>query len=97
MKKLVVLFLFSIAGFQSVDSQAQNYSSAGCRAYTTCPNGGTIWCQTYGYSYAGMASGSRCYWNVVPYYSVECGGYTQSKDWFGNTVWAWNKFRYTCY
>lgn len=95
MKIFLMLLTMSIS-FISFDASAQSYSSAGCYAYTACPFGGTISCQVYGYSYAGYASGSKCMWHVIPGRQVQCRGYTQSFDHWGNTVWAWQNFTFRC-
>ena len=46
--------------------------AAGCYAYTSCSNGGTISCQTYG---------AACTWNTRIYQSVSCTGYNGFGNW----------------
>ncbi len=43
-----------------------------CYAQTTCPNGGNIYCETYG---------AGCTWRVWPYRRVKCEGYNNYGDW----------------
>jgi hypothetical protein len=88
------------------DSKAQNFSSAySCFATTPCLdyNGyivGQISCEVYGHQYVsgyGVASNASCTWGVVPYQSVQCTGFQQVQNQYGQYVWAWQNYSFSCY
>lgn len=80
-----------------------NYSTTSCYAYTDCYDHwnryqGRVWCKTYGYAYSGYngSSSSSCSWRVIPNYGVDCRGFQQVRDYWGNVRWQWNTVTFKC-
>ncbi len=98
MKKFIIaIMLLSSTAF------AQQFSSQTvCKAQTTCFNAygqptTTAWCQVYGASYVtNGASNNACNWVVVPNVGVECSGYTQVRNAYGQMVWTWQTITAQC-
>lgn len=61
-------------------SYPQYPGPAPCYAYTVCPNGYTIQCETYG---------SSCTWNVWPYQAVQCTGFDYWGRWINDYRRCW--------
>lgn len=103
-----VLSLLVFVSLFAVTANAQwQYSQGGCYAYTDCYSSnyygqpvytGTISCQTYGstYAYGPASGGNSCSWYVVPGRSVQCTGFAQVRDYYGNFVWGWQNYSYSC-
>lgn len=104
--KVVFGLLFFVSLFTVTANAQWQSSQSSCYAYTDCFSSGMygsvyngrIACQTYGSAYAfGPAStGSACSWYVVPGRSVQCSGFSQTRDYYGNFVWGWQNFSYVC-
>lgn len=76
-----------------------SYSSTSCYAYTTCPNGRRIYCQVYGYNYSSVPSrfSNSCSFAVWPGRAVQCKGYAQQSDYYGNYYWSYVNIPVSCY
>lgn len=101
----VRLFMFGFILSFTFMSEAQVMSSAySCAATTPCLNPygyqiGQISCQVYGHQYVsgyGVASSSSCTWGVIPYQAVQCTGFQQVQNAYGQYVWAWQNFSFSC-
>tara|TARA_B100001971_G_C18268046_1_gene596796 strand:+ start:246524 stop:246889 length:366 start_codon:yes stop_codon:yes gene_type:complete len=98
--------LMSVENFNSefnIDKSAVYYpwrtSMTSCHAYTICPNGRRIWCQTYGYAYSGVPShmNNSCRFGVLPGRAVRCQGYVQQRDIYGRFMWSWVDVPVRCF
>lgn len=96
--------LMSVENFNSefnIDKSAVYYpwqsSWATCNAYTICPNGRRIWCQTYSSTYAGFGNRNACRFGVLPHRAVRCQGYTQQRDYYGRFRWTWVDIPVSCF
>ena len=96
--------LMSVENFNAefnIDKSAVYYpwqsSMKSCYAYTICPNGRRIYCQTYGSTYAGLASRNSCRFGVLPHRAVRCQGYVQQRDYYGRFMWAWVDIPVRCF
>lgn len=65
------------------------YSAQSCYAYTQCPDGRMISCNTYGLNYSNVPSymSNQCRAFAVPGRFVQCQGYVQQSDRWGNFRW----------
>lgn len=99
MKALVIIL--SLVSFSAF---AQQYSSqTECHAYTTCFDYygnpvGVARCDVYGSTYIsnGGNSNNACSWAVYPGQGVQCAGYAQVQNQFGQWVWSWQNFQAAC-
>jgi hypothetical protein len=75
------------------------YSATTCSAATVCPNGRRIYCRTYGYNYSNIPSymTNSCSWALWPGRGVQCRGYVQKRDFYGNFYWAYVNLPVSCY
>lgn len=96
--------LMSVENFNTefnVDKSAVYFpwqtSWTSCYAYTICPNGRRISCQTYGSTYAGMASRNSCRFGVLPHRAVRCQGYVSQRDFYGRVFWSWVDIPVRCF
>lgn len=101
----VRLFVFVLSMVMTLASNAQVSSSAySCAATTPCLNQfgyqiGQISCQVYGHQYVsgyGVASSSSCSWGVIPYQAIQCSGFQQIQNEYGQYVWAWQNYSFSC-
>lgn len=76
-----------------------NTSATSCYAYTFCPNGRRIFCQTYGYNYSRVPNrfSNSCRWMVLPGRAVRCQGYSVQRDIYGRTFWSYIDIPVSCY
>lgn len=105
MKASIRAFAFgAIAIFISMASQESkayftpgawmsSYSS--CYAYTYCPNGRFISCQSYAYSSAYGVN--TCRYRVIPGRAVHCQGYASQYDGWGGHYWRFVNIPVSCF
>ena len=76
-----------------------NYNATSCSAYTVCPNGRVITCNTYGLNYGNVPSfySNQCRAYAIPGRLVHCQGYVQQRDYYGRFVWGMANFQNTCF
>lgn len=87
--RFLAAFVLTTFALLLTPAEVEAYESYGtCYAYTTCPNGRSIWCQVSGRS----SDRTACSWYVVPGVSVECHGFV-SDPWLG---WIWQNYHFTC-
>ncbi len=102
MKAILALFaVLTVTSFASAQYQTSAYN---CSAYTTCVDNygnqiGQISCEVLGYqavqSY-GYSANQSCQWFVQPYVAVQCAGYQQVVDAYGQYAYQWQTFSYRC-
>jgi hypothetical protein len=107
MRKLKLLLMFVVCYSFTANAyypqrgvnQSWQYSSTVCNAITMCPNGMKIYCTAYGMNYGNVPSymSNSCRTRVVPGRSVQCQGYAQQVDAWGNYVWASVNIPISCY
>jgi hypothetical protein len=102
MKLLIVIatLLSSLSSFANFyPNQSWNYSATSCNAYTQCPNGRVISCQVYGMNYGNVPSymSNQCRAFAIPGRFVQCQGYVQRVDTWGNRMWASVNLPISCY
>ena len=101
MKNLITLGILT-ASFSSFanfyPNHSWNYSTSSCKAYTRCPNGRVISYEVYGSNYGNVPSymSNQCRAMVLPGRFVNCEGYVQSIDAWGNWTWLSAKFPVSC-
>ncbi|MFT6632935.1 MAG: hypothetical protein ACJAS4_002903 [Bacteriovoracaceae bacterium] len=98
---LVVFYSFGANAYNQPHgyNQRWQYSSTVCSAVTRCPNGLKIYCTVYGMNYGNVPSymSNSCRTRVIPGRSVQCQGYAQQVDAWGNYVWASANIPLSCY
>lgn len=103
MKAFALAFVFALIAAQP--ASAQYFTSAtSCYGYTACTDYygnhiGTVSCQVYGAQYVqgfGIAASNNCSWFVQPYVGVQCSGYAQVVNAYGQTTFAWQNYTARC-
>ncbi len=105
MKKflLIIVFLSSFQVFAYGTNYSVNsnwvYNSSSCRAMTVCPNGMRIYCETFWMNYGNVPSymSNMCRTRVVPGQFIQCQGYVQQIDAWGNMTWSQANIPLSCY
>jgi hypothetical protein len=92
-----MLFISSTQA-QVVDTRWQ-FGSPVCKAYTVCPNGTPIWCQTVSYNYgnAPATAANLCRTRVIPGQFIQCQGFADQLDSWGNTIFIPIDLPVSCY
>lgn len=107
MRAILSLFVFATLSFSFNANAQYQTSNTSCYAYTDCYSmnyygqtyvSGRIYCQVYSstYVYGAGATQNACYFTVSQGRSVQCSGFARTRDAYGNFVWGWQNYRYTC-
>ena len=102
MKKGLVLFIIltaSASSFAQFVNTAWVYGNTKCAAQTDCPNGKRISCQTVAlnYGYAPAVPNNLCRTRVVPGQFIQCQGYSDRPNAFGQIQFVPTNIPVSCF